>query len=275
MSVGGRTEPTDAFVASIPIDMTPIPTLDLETSRLLVLSGAGVSAESGLATFRDSNGLWEQHSVEDVASPEGFARDPQLVWKFYSLRREQARTVQPNAGHHALAEVEKRLGDRFLLVTQNIDGLHQRAGSDRVIEIHGSLFRTKCSGCDLSPFEDEAVYLERTLPVCEVCQGGGRTALLRPDIVWFGEMLDPGHLRAIDAFMRREPGSPFVFLAIGTSGAVWPVAGFVNLARSLGASTCLVNAEPAENTSRFHTFVQGKSAAVLPVLLGHTQSDIR
>ena len=249
----------------------PVQALNLENARLLVLTGAGVSAESGLATFRDSNGLWEQHRVEDVASPDGFERDPHLVWKFYSLRRDQAKTVEPNAGHRALAEVERRLGDRFLLVTQNVDGLHQRAGSDRVIEIHGSLFRTKCSNCDLVPFHDETRYFEPALPMCGRCATRGRKALLRPDIVWFGEMLDPGHLRAIDAFMRRAPGSPFVFLAVGTSGAVWPAAGLVNLARGLGASTCLVNAEPAENTARFHTFVQGKSAEVLPTLLGIRQ----
>lgn len=248
------------------LTLAPIP--DLENTRLLVLTGAGVSAESGLATFRDSNGLWEQHRVEDVASPDGFIRDPELVWKFYSLRREQAKTVEPNAGHRALADVEKRLGDRFLLVTQNVDGLHQRSGSERVIEIHGSLFRTKCSGCDLEPFDDHATYLGRALPLCDACEGRGRKALLRPDIVWFGEMLDPGHLRAIDAFMHRDPGSPFVFIAVGTSGAVWPAAGLVNLARGLGASTVLVNAEPAENTARFHTFVQGRSSEILPNLLG-------
>jgi len=236
-------------------------------ARLLVLTGAGVSAESGLATFRDSNGLWEQHRVEDVASPEGFIRDPGLVWTFYSLRREQAKGVEPNAGHRALAAVEQRLGDRFLLVTQNVDGLHQRAGSERVIEIHGSLFRTRCSACDLEPFHDEASYLGRTLPTCDRCEERGPRPLLRPDIVWFGEMLDPEHLRAIDAFMRRDPGSPFVFIAVGTSGAVWPAAGLVNLARSLGASTVLVNAEPAENTAHFHRFVQARSAEALPALL--------
>jgi len=239
-----------------------------EGARLLVLTGAGVSAESGLATFRDSNGLWEQHRVEDVASPEGFIRDPVLVWKFYSLRRDQAKTVEPNPGHRAIAEVEKRLGDRFLLVTQNVDGLHQRAGSERVIEIHGSLFRTKCSTCDLEPFDDHATYFGQTLPTCDDCERRGRKALLRPDIVWFGEMLDPSHLQAIDSFMRRAAGGPFVFIAVGTSGAVWPAAGLVNLARSLGASTLLVNAEPAENTARFHQFIQAKSAEALPALFG-------
>lgn len=248
--------------------MTPPPPLDLRAARLLVLTGAGVSAESGLATFRDSNGLWEQHRVEDVASPEGFFRDPALVWSFYSQRRAQAKTVEPNAGHRALAEVEKRLGDRFLLVTQNVDGLHQRAGSERVIEIHGSLFRTKCSVCDLEPFADEASYLGPRLPLCDRCEQRGQKARLRPDIVWFGERLDPGHLRAIDAFVRRSAGSSLVFLAAGTSGAVWPVAGLVDLARSQGAATILVNATAADNTARFHKFFEGRSAAILPTLLG-------
>lgn len=249
-------------------DESGLAPLDLEDARLLVLTGAGVSAESGLATFRDSNGLWEQHRVEDVASPDGFERDPHLVWKFYSLRRQQAETVKPNAGHEALAVVEQRLGDRFLLVTQNVDGLHQRAGSERVIEIHGSLFRTRCSGCDLVPFDDRAAYLGRALPVCDRCEAQGRRSLLRPDIVWFGEMLDSSHLLEIDAFIRRDRARPLVFLAVGTSGAVWPAAGLVNQARAVGATAVLVNAEPAENTSRFHSFVRGRSAAVLPALLG-------
>jgi NAD-dependent deacetylase len=250
-------------------------TLREKNARLMVLTGAGVSAESGLATFRDSNGLWEQHRVEDVASPDGFLRDPTLVWKFYSLRRDQAKSVEPNDGHRALAAVEERLGDRFLLVTQNVDGLHQRAGSKRVIEIHGSLFRTKCSSCDLEPFHDESTYLSRTLPTCDRCERRGGKALLRPDIVWFGEMLDPGHLRAIDAFMRRDPGAPFVFIAVGTSGAVWPAAGLVNLARSLGASTILVNAEPADNTALFHRFVRARSAEALPALFGVSGLEAR
>jgi NAD-dependent deacetylase len=119
------------------------------------------------------------------------------------------------------------------------------------------------------------MYLGPRLPGCDICEGRGHKALLRPDIVWFGEMLDPGHLQAIDSFMRRDRGSRFVFVAVGTSGAVWPAAGLVNLARGLGASTCLVNAEPAENTARFHRFVQGKSAEVLPALLGVKASSVR
>lgn len=248
--------------------LNSIKPLDLEDARLLVLTGAGVSAESGLATFRDSNGLWEQHRVEDVATPDGFARDPALVWRFYSLRREQAKGVSPNPGHRALAEVEVLLGDRFLLVTQNVDGLHQRAGSERVIEIHGSLFRTKCSRCDRVPFHDQTSYLDGPLPACDACAVRGRDSLLRPDIVWFGERLDSGQLQQIDRFMNHDRRSPLVFLAAGTSGAVWPVAGLVEQARRLNAYTCLVNAEPAENTARFHRFVQARSAEVLQALLG-------
>jgi len=123
-------------------------------TRLLVLTGAGVSAESGVPTFRDANGLWENHPIEKVATPEGFQEDPRLVWRFYSERRHKARDVRPNPGHAALAAAEAKMGDRFLLVTQNVDGLHRRAGSIRLIEIHGNLFETRCSGCRREPFPD-------------------------------------------------------------------------------------------------------------------------
>lgn len=242
-------------------------------ARVLVLTGAGVSAESGLRTFRDSNGLWEDHRVEDVASPEGFERDPRLVWRFYSLRRAQARTVEPNGGHRALAELEERIGDRFLLVTQNVDGLHQRAGSKRVIEIHGSLFRTRCSACDLGPFEDRTEYLDGALPACDRCERRGAVGtLLRPDIVWFGEMLNPAHLRAIDAFMSHARDR-LTFIAAGTSGAVWPAAGLVVAARGYGGKTILVNAEEAENARSFDRFVRGKGGEALPALLRPTPSS--
>ena len=139
-------------------------------TRLLVLTGAGVSAESGVPTFRDANGLWENHKVEQVATPEGFEADPRLVWRFYSERRRKAKGVVPNPGHAALAEAERRMADRFLLVTQNIDGLHQRAGSRRVIEIHGSLFRTRCDDCEREPFADESERL--AAPPCEALRRG-------------------------------------------------------------------------------------------------------
>ena len=236
------------------------PQLDGAT-RVLVLTGAGVSAESGIPTFRGSGGLWENHSFERLASPEGFAQDPDLVWKFYSWRRKVAAECQPNPGHRALARLEDRLGDRFLLVTQNVDGLHRAAGSRRLREIHGNLFSTRCSSCTRPPFADRALY-EAGAPRCDSCGG-----LLRPHIVWFGEMLAPSHVHSIDEFLERGHGERLIFLAAGTSGVVYPAAGLVDLARRHQAETWLVNAEPAENAHRFHHFIQGKSGEVLPELL--------
>jgi NAD-dependent deacetylase len=172
-------------------------------TRLLVLTGAGVSAESGVPTFRDANGLWQNHRFEDLASPEGFAADPLLVWKFYSQRRRGLDSVTPNAAHRALVDVERKLGDRFLLVTQNVDGLHAAAGSQRVVEMHGNIMRTKCIGCRRAPFTDRASH--DTLPPCDECG-----ELLRPDVVWFGEAIPPQALRAIEEFLatRTSCSSP-------------------------------------------------------------------
>ncbi|HEY8428227.1 MAG TPA: NAD-dependent deacylase [Sandaracinaceae bacterium] len=233
-------------------------------ARVLVLTGAGASADSGIPTFRDANGLWENHRVEEVASPEGFARDPQLVWRFYSQRRAGVMKAEPNAGHRALAALEEKLNDRFLLVTQNVDGLHLRAGSERVIEIHGNLLKTRCSTCARAPFHDTELYEDR-LPLCGECEARGKKSLLRPHIVWFGEMLDPEHLRRIERFIESA-GRRLVFVAIGTSGVVYPAAGLVHAARSVGGTTWLVNADRAENASSFHHFVRGKSAVVVPGL---------
>ncbi len=227
-------------------------------TRVLVLTGAGVSAESGIPTFRDANGLWENHRMEDVASPEGFAANPELVWRFYSERRRRAHGCVPNPGHDAIAALERALGDRFLLATQNVDGLHRRAGSTRLVEMHGNLFRTRCTGCDRAPFDDENEYM-KALPKCDSCGG-----LLRPHIVWFGEMLDPDDLFRIKRFMR--PSGRMIFLAVGTSGVVYPAAGLVDDARLAGAETWLVNAEPPDNASRFEHFVRGPSGQVLPGL---------
>jgi NAD-dependent deacetylase len=244
-----------------------VPELEIDDSTwALVLTGAGVSAESGIRTFRDAGGLWEDYPVEQVASPEGFAADPALVWRFYSARRAKARTCAPNPGHLALADLERRLGDRFLLATQNVDGLHRQAGSERVVEVHGSLFLTRCSACARPPFADDREYEEP--PQCGVCAAAGRTALLRPHIVWFGEMLDPSDLRRIGAFVNEARRHRFVFLAAGTSGAVYPAAGMVLDARAAGATTWLVNAEPADNARHFHHFVKGASGVILPRLLG-------
>jgi len=237
----------------------PAPIAIDDDTWVLVLTGAGVSAESGIQTFRGANGLWENHPIEEVASPDGFARDPRLVWRFYSMRRAAAGDCRPNPGHVTLAALEQRLGERFLLATQNVDGLHRAAGSRRMVELHGNLFTTRCSECARVPFPDRATY-EGELPRCD-CGG-----LLRPHIVWFGERLDPADIDAVDEFMGRAARRRFLFLAAGTSGVVWPAAGFVDMARARGAETWLINAEPADNRARFDRFVQGKSGEILPEL---------
>lgn len=232
---------------------------------LLVLTGAGISAESGLSTFRGGGGLWDGQRVEDVATPDAFRRDPALVWHFYSERRAAAAAASPNAAHRALAELEDLLGDRFLLVTQNVDGLHARAGSRRLVEIHGSLWRTKCSACRLPPFSDEAFPIEPPLPRCPRCEAGGRTALLRPDIVWFGEPLDPGLQGRVIDFIRAAHASSerFVFLAVGTSGQVYPAAAYVDAAKAGGAETWLANLEEPANVASFDRRFIGPATASL------------
>jgi NAD-dependent deacetylase len=202
--------------------------------------------------------------VEQVASPGGFAADPELVWRFYSMRRAAAAAAEPNAAHRALVALEERLGDRFLLVTQNVDGLHARAGSRRLVEVHGTLWRTRCSSCLRPPYADDTFPVEPPLPRC-ACG-----ALLRPDIVWFGEMLGAAEAGWIEAFMRDAGRSddPFVFLAVGTSGSVYPAAGYVAVARSRGAVTWLANLDPAENVGAFDHFVAGPATSTLPHLLG-------
>jgi NAD-dependent deacetylase len=241
--------------------------IDLDDrSRVLVLTGAGISAESGVPTFRDANGLWEGHDVTQVASPEGFAADPELGWRFYSERRAAMVRVVPNAGHRALVALEDRLGDRFLLATQNIDGLHAAAGSQRVVEMHGNLMRTKCWRCARTPFADTGEYYDR-LPVCRECRRGDDAALLRPDVVWFGEMLPEDAMRRILAFMSAA-GRDLVFLAIGTSGVVYPAAGLVEVTKKVGGTTWLVNLEPPDNAGSFDHVVLGPAGRELPALLG-------
>jgi NAD-dependent deacetylase len=240
-----------------------------EATRLLVLTGAGVSAESGIPTFRDAGGLWEGSSIEDVASPAGFNRDPATVWRFYSQRRQGLTGAVPNAAHHAIARIEQQLGDRFLLVTQNVDGLHIAAGSKRVVEIHGNLMRTRCHHCEREAFADAASYLGK-LPVCKDCSG-----LLRPDIVWFGETIPRAALDRIDQFLtasldvkRGSGGLDLVFLAAGTSGLVYPAANLVNEVHLLGGTTYIANMDPPANTNAFDHLVVGPASQVLPALLG-------
>lgn len=230
-----------------------------DNTHVLVLTGAGISAESGVPTFRDANGLWEGHDVTVVASPEGFANDPRLVWKFYSERRAKLVGIEPNAGHRALVELEQRLGDRFLLVTQNVDGLHRAAGSTRMVEMHGNIRRTKCWGCDREPFHDESTYLDK-VPVCRHCNGP-----LRPDVVWFGEPIAPGAMDAVEEFLGRAES--LVFLAVGTSGLVYPAAAFVHVAKQRGGATYLVNLDRPANVDGFDHVVIGPAGRELPALL--------
>ena len=243
--------------------MSPNLSLDLRPSdRLLVLTGAGISVESGLRTFRGSDGLWEGERVEDVATPEGFERDPDRVWAFYSGLRRRAAEVRPNAAHLALAETERRLGDRFLLITQNVDGLHQMAGNRRVFELHGSLWRDRCRGCDRPPFEDRSE--PAGAPRCDRCGSS-----LRPDIVWFGEAVDAESDRQTRRFLEAAARAHerLVFLAVGTSGAVWPASGFARLAAAFGAETWLANLEAADNDADFSHRVRGPATRVVPALL--------
>ncbi len=240
-----------------------LPSLDLQpVDRLLVLTGAGISVESGLRTFRGADGLWEGEPVEAVATPEGFEADPDRVWTFYSRLRRVVGGAEPNQAHVALAEAERRLGDDFLLITQNVDGLHQRAGSKRVYEIHGSLWRTRCSRCDRPAFTDTTETT--TAPRCDRCGG-----LLRPDIVWFGEAVDTEADWRTRAFVQAafRAQTRLVFLAVGTSGAVWPASGFARLAASYGAETWLANLDPADNESDFRHIVRGPATQVVPALL--------
>jgi NAD-dependent deacetylase len=236
------------------------------STYVLVLTGAGISAESGVPTFRDAGGLWEGHDVTAVASPEGFARDPLLVWKFYSQRRAAMEGIQPNAAHAALVDLERTLGDRFLLATQNVDGLHAAAGSNRVVEMHGGLMRSRCTRCDRPPFADTSAYKPNVAPFCGKCRARGVDALLRPDIVWFGEALSPGALDRIEKFVI-EAGRRLVFIAIGTSGLVFPAAGLVDATKQVGGASWLVNLEPPANASAFDHVVLGSAARELPVLL--------
>lgn len=224
-------------------------------STILVLTGAGISAESGIRTFRDSGGLWEQHRVEDVATPDAFQRDPELVWRFFIQRLAQAEYSLPNAGHRALAVLEQEWGDRFALITQNVDGLHQRAGSQRVYEMHGTLHYSRCTGCT-GRYPTRDLDLGVPVPKCPACG-----ASMRPDIVWFGEI--PYFLEEIDALLRKCD----IFLVVGTSGVVYPAAGFVMGAKINGAKTIAVNLENPQNKAYIDEFHQGRSAEVLPSLV--------
>jgi len=218
---------------------------------IVILTGAGISAESGIDTFRSAGGLWEQHRVEDVATPEGFARNPNLVLNFYDMRRAALANVAPNPAHDALARLERAFGGDLLLVTQNVDDLHERGGSARVLHMHGELKSALCTSCETrSPWL--GTMIER--PPCPVC----RAPTLRPDVVWFGEM--PYQMGRIYQALERCD----LFVSIGTSGAVYPAAGFVQEARSNGARCLELNLERSEGSRFFHETRLGPASVLVP-----------
>ncbi|MEM9478489.1 MAG: NAD-dependent deacylase [Verrucomicrobiota bacterium] len=221
------------------------------SERVVVLTGAGISADSGLATFRDAGGLWEGHRPEEVATPEAFAADPEMVHRFYNARRLQLQEAEPNDAHRALVDFEKAVPE-FLLVTQNVDDLHERAGSRKLLHMHGELKRIKCSFCDNQRWEEREISMET---VCEKCgQSGG----MRPAVVWFGEM--PLHMDEI----FRALDSCTLFVSIGTSGNVYPAAGFVDAANLAGARTVELNLEPSTTASAFRECIHGRAVEIVP-----------
>lgn len=237
--------------------MTPVEqaaSLLKSCQRLCVLTGAGVSAESGIPTFRASDGLWEGHSIEDVASPGGWQRNPQWVWDFYHARRAAAKAVSPNPGHVALAQIEARLGPRFTLATQNVDGLHQVAGSVNVLELHGALRRTRCTGC--GDLRDRGLEALDPMPRCDCGE------VIRPDIVWFGEMLPT------DVWRKAQKAAEAcdLFFVVGTSAVVYPAAGLVSMATNTSPRAKVVefNLSETDVSADVDVGVYGPSGVSLP-----------
>ncbi|UIJ45594.1 NAD-dependent deacylase [Sphingomonas cannabina] len=231
-----------------------------ELRNIVVLTGAGISAESGLATFRGPGGLWEGHRVEDVCTPEALARDPALVHRFYDLRREALERVEPNAAHEALARLDAEWPGELLIVTQNVDDLHERAGAKRLLHMHGELNSALCAACG------ERQAWRGSLPPGTDCDACGRSAL-RPDIVFFGEM--PYEMEAIDRALARAD----LFVSIGTSGAVYPAAGFVRTARYHGADTLELNLEPSEGSVYFAESRMGPAGVLVPTWVDEVLAD--
>lgn len=226
-----------------------------QVRNIVILTGAGVSAESGIDTFRGGGGLWEQHRVEDVATPEAFARDPELVLRFYDMRRAAIQAKEPNAAHYALGKLDREWpkdGDRdLLIVTQNVDDLHERGGAKRVLHMHGTHLNAWCTACDVrSPWRDSLI----DRPPCPACG----EAALRPDVVWFGEM--PYEMDCIYKALRGAD----LFVSIGTSGAVYPAAGFVRDARELGVRTLELNLERSQGSAWFDESRLGPAGELVP-----------
>ncbi|MFZ4109362.1 MAG: NAD-dependent deacylase [Polymorphobacter sp.] len=219
--------------------------------NIVILTGAGISAESGVPTFRGPDGLWEGHHVEDVATPQAFRRDPVLVQRFYDARRAALGNVAPNAAHRALARLDANWRGELLLVTQNVDDLHERGGSQRLLHMHGELQRALCTTCGAAPAWTGALSGDPPCPGC----GAAR---LRPDIVWFGEM--PYHMDMIETAIRRCD----LFVSIGTSGAVYPAAGLVTQAQRAGARTLEINLDPSAGTPLFDEARHGSAGTLVP-----------
>ena len=235
--------------------------------RVFILTGAGISAESGIPTFRDSDGLWSGYRVEDVATPEAWQANPELVWQFYSMRRRDAQRCEPNPAHHALAALESKIGERFFLCTQNVDDLHERAGSHNLVHMHGELFSSRCeSNCGAPSFIDRNLY--ESAAQIQVCACG---AQIRPNIVWFGEY--PLGMERI----MREIERCSVMIVVGTSGNVHPAASFVHWAnqRHLPATprvrTYYIGPERPLNAGAFTEVILGKAGEVLPELFAVEQ----
>ncbi|MCA9311529.1 MAG: NAD-dependent deacylase [Phycisphaerales bacterium] len=243
---------------------TPIPAEALravaDAGHIVVLTGAGISAESGIPTFRDAiDGFWSQYDPRDLATPEAFARDPELVTRWYDMRRGMCAAASPNAGHQALVHLQQQVtarGGRFTLLTQNIDGLHQRAGSTEVVELHGSILRWRCATCAAHPQD-----LPMPLPSFPAsCACGGH---LRPGVVWFGEALPESALEAaVEAAAACD-----LFMSVGTSAVVYPAAGLIDLANDRGVATMEVNRDPTPLTGRVSWALTGCAGEVLPRLV--------
>lgn len=227
----------------------------MRPSSILILTGAGISAESGVDTFRDKGGIWSRVKLEDVATPEGFSRDPAMVHAFYNARRAGLSTVEPNAAHHALAKLERVHDGAVTLVTQNIDDLHERAGSRNIVHMHGELSKAFCAACGAHSVADGDLSVDL---VCTAC---GHAGGMRPDVVWFGEI--PYHM---DDIYKRLLAAD-LFVSIGTSGAVYPAAGFVAEARAAGIQTLELNLEPSEGTPLFDEARHGKASVLVPAFV--------
>lgn len=225
------------------------------SSSIVILTGAGISAESGIDTFRDKGGIWSKIDYRDVATPEGFARNPRKVFDFYNKRRRRMADIKPNAAHVALARLENEFPGTFLLVTQNIDDLHEAAGSRHLVHMHGELNKTLCEACGQSSRWTGDMSIDSRCPTCSTV---GR---LRPDVVWFGEM--PYHMGRVHAALSACD----LFVSIGTSGSVYPAAGFVEEARFNGAHTVELNLEPSEGGGMFAEAHYGRATEVVPAFV--------